>query len=164
MPLAAKLAQTRAGTVGQRPVGIEAVRDLVGRIVQRGIGSARREERGEIAFASREEPTQRASGLEHPPERAQLFRCEYPAHANAFDGLAHVVDLADGKRAILVEQPSGFGRLRLQRAGFLARRCERERQGERAAQGSPAAIREGAENAIPLEIGSRLRRAGVGRE
>ncbi len=162
MPLPAKLPEARARAVGQHPVDLEARPDLLGEVVEGGVGGARLEEARQVAASRGEEPPEGARRPQHAPDRPELLRREHPADPRPLEGLADVVHLGGREGPALPEEVRGLGRLREPVAGLVAGLGELEAEREVPAEGPGAPVGQGPKDAIPLEVGARLGGTGVG--
>ena len=120
---------------------------------------------GSVGPPRREEAPQRARRPEQAPDaRAARPATRTPPDARALDRLAHVVHLAGRQRPPLARaaasprRPAPASARASSRVSAKGRRA-RELPAERAR----AAVGEGGEHAVPLEVGAGLRRAGVER-
>ena len=161
VPLAPELAEARAGAVGQRAVRVEAPGDLVGHLVERGIGRARVEERRHFGPPRREKATERPRRAEETPHRAELRRREDPADAGALDRLLDVLHLSRRQRPSLLEEARRLGGLGQQASRLVPRRGEGEILRQLLAERARASLGQGRQHAVPLQIGAGLRRARV---
>jgi hypothetical protein len=108
-----------------------------------------------------EKTAKRPGCAEKSAQRAKLGGGEDASHPRALDGLANVIDLAHRQRAPLLECPCGLGRLSHHGARFFAGAGEGKRGGQLSPERPGAAVGQGGEHPVPLQIGAGLGRTGV---
>jgi len=159
--LAAELLEARARAVGERAVGVERARQLVGQGVERGVGGAGLEEHRAARAAHREEAPEDARRRERLADLADLRGAEHAGRAHAPQRRRHIAELGHGQRLAGVEQILGLARLVQDATRFAAGRRERQLDRERLAHVGEAAVAKRREQAAPFEVAPRLGRAGI---
>jgi hypothetical protein len=163
-PLPAQRLEPGRRAVRERAVGIEGRGEHARDLIERRIGGARRVERRGALAAALQVLAQRARGGEEAEHGAELLVREDRADAGAVERGADLGDVARRQRLAL-----GVERHRLANLGERGERLgagPREREIPRGPppRGGGAALGERLEDAVPLQIGAGLGRAGIGEE
>ena len=134
---------------------------LVGHVVESRVGRAGLEQRRELALRdARNRRSARAAPSIRSTARSSAGASTPPMRARSI--ASRTSDLGRGKRPALGEERRRLARLREPCARLLARRGKPEPEREVAPQRPGAAIGQSGEDAVPLEVGARLRRARIG--